>query len=217
MGRNEWSDSADSLSLMHSRLSYKRTIRVMCFLLAAGLVLLALGLASRTLLNRGVSSMLNSELLSSEKANAKKLDELALEDSVKMVSALVRKDYDGFFSAYSRIPYEIYDLIGDPYMKENLVGSFFSSAVEKNLDVARHAREQLVSAAGSYWFALQAAVYYRAMIIAGAALIVLSLLVIYLKGARIRDLRFGKCWPILLVLLIAAAAVVLSYRIDIKI
>ena len=206
----------DNLTVIHSRLSYKRTVRVMCFLLVIGMILLAAGLASLTLLNRGVSSVLRSELIASEADSGEKLDALAREASVKMLSALVKEDYNGFFDAYSAIPDDIYDLIGNPYMKKNLFGSFFSSARERNLEVARYARENLVADAGSYWTVLEVAIYFKEMIIAGAALIVVSLLGIFMKGARFRDLRFSKCWPILLVFLACAAAVVLSRRIEIK-
>ena len=206
----------DNLIVVHSRLSYKRTIRVMCLLLALGLILLAVGLASRTVLNRCVSSMLQSELLTSDAESAKKLDTLAREGSVKMVSALVRNDYDGFFSANALIPDDIYDLIGNPNTKDNLVGYFFRAARNRNLDVARFARETMISTVGSYWFALQAAIYYKEMIIGGAALIVISLLGIFMKGARFRDLRFSKCWPILLVLLVCVAGLIIAGKIDIK-
>lgn len=212
--------AADDLTLIHFRLSYKRTIRVMCFFLAAGMILLGSGLAGRTLLNRGVSSLLKSELVASEPGSGDKLDKLAGENSVKMVTALVKEDYNGFFDAYSRISYDIYDLIGDPYKKDddNFVGLLFRSALdrEKSADVARNAREKLASQAGSYWVPLRAAVYHREMMIAGAALVVLSLLVIWMKGARFRDLRFGRCWPVLLVFLLSSAAVAASFLIDIR-
>ena len=188
----------------------------MCFLLVLGLILLAVGLASRTVLNRSVSSMLKSELLTSDAESAKKLDDLAREGSVKMVSALVQNDYDGFFSANALISDDIYDLIGNPNTKDNLVGYFFRAARNRNLDVARFARETMISTVGSYWFALQAAIYYKEMIIAGAALIVISLLGIFMKGARFRDLRFSKCWPILLVLLVCVAGLIIAGKIDIK-
>ncbi len=215
MERVDWSEE-DNLMAVHSRLSYKRTIRVMCFLLVLGLILLAVGLASRTVLNRGVSSMLSSELLTSDAESAEKLDALARDGSVKMVSALVQNDYDGFFSANAQIPDDIYDLIGNPNTKDNLVGYFFRAARNRNLDVARFARETMISTVGSYWFALQAAIYYKEMMITGAALIVISLLGIFMKGARFRDLRFSKCWPILLVLLVCVAGVIIAGKIDIK-
>ena len=213
---SDQSHSWEHRALVHARLSYKRTVRVMCCLLAVGMILLSAGLACRGLLSRGVSAMLKSELISPNAQTAEQVDALARDAAVQMVSALVRKDYNRFFDSYGKIPDELYDLIGNPYMKENLIGPFFSSAREKNQDVAVSAGERLMAEAGSYRLPLQIAVWYREMILGGAALIVLSLLVIFMKGARFSDFSIRRLWPLPVILLLCIAAVVVSRLIPLR-
>ena len=194
-----------------SDLSFRRTIRVLSFLMAVGLIVMAAGFACRTIMNRAITTKLEAYLISPDQERKDLLKKISGGDTAAMFTALIRNDFAGFIETYSVIEDDIEALFGNPkYIEDGSFLSLFLNSVKQ--EAMTIARGKLLKDAGRLRPALEIAAYYREMIIAGAAVFVLALLAIHMKGARMADLARNGFWVFLILAVAIAGAAIAAGR-----
>ena len=156
-----------------------RVIRLMSLLLAIGLFVLFTGLTGRVIMGRIVGEVEKMNIVDESDDLGKAINKAGRREAINLFSAIIKGDTAGVENTISKIIGVAGSMAGDPYGINDGVGMLLDVVVS---EAVQEAREMIKEKAGAAWILLQMAAYNRELLIAGAVMVLLALIVIYVKG-----------------------------------